>query len=57
MNDLGIIDTFMETFSQYIDSGFGLLSGDVAFLTSILISIDITLAGLTAAWHRLKDGT
>ncbi|HUD92973.1 P-type conjugative transfer protein TrbL, partial [Sphingobium sp.] len=46
MNDLGIIDTFMETFSQYIDSGFGLLSGDVAFLTSILISIDITLAGL-----------
>lgn len=46
MNDLGIIDTFMETFSQYIDSGFGLLSGDVAFLTSILIGIDITLAGL-----------
>ncbi|NKB64761.1 MAG: P-type conjugative transfer protein TrbL [Gammaproteobacteria bacterium] len=46
MNDLGIIDTFMETFSQYIDSGFGLLSGDVAFLTSILIAIDITLAGL-----------
>ncbi|MDF1719190.1 MAG: P-type conjugative transfer protein TrbL [Minwuia sp.] len=46
MNNLGIIDTFMETFSQYIDSGFGLLSGDVAFLTSILIGIDITLAGL-----------
>jgi type IV secretion system protein TrbL len=46
MNDLGIIDTFMETFSQYIDSGFGLLSGDVAFLTSILIGIDITLAGI-----------
>ncbi|MDF1628001.1 MAG: P-type conjugative transfer protein TrbL [Parvibaculaceae bacterium] len=46
MNDLGIIDRFMETFSQYIDSGFGLLSGDVAFLTSILIGIDITLAGL-----------
>ena len=46
MNDLGIIDTFMETFSQYIDSGFGLLSGDVAFLTTILIGIDITLAGL-----------
>ncbi|WP_265519144.1 P-type conjugative transfer protein TrbL [Nitratireductor luteus] len=46
MNDLGIIDRFMETFSQYIDSGFGLLSGDVAFLTTILIGIDITLAGL-----------
>ena len=46
MNNLGIIDSFMATFSQYIDSGFGLLSGDVAFLTSILIGIDITLAGL-----------
>ncbi|EQB15140.1 P-type conjugative transfer protein TrbL, partial [Sphingobium lactosutens] len=46
MNDLGIIDRFMETFSRYIDSGFGLLSGDVAFLTTILIGIDITLAGL-----------
>jgi hypothetical protein len=31
---------------RYIDSGFGLLAGDVAFLTSILIAIDITLAGL-----------
>jgi len=43
---LAIIDRFTETFSRYIDSGFGLLSGDVAFLTSILIAIDITLAGL-----------
>src|SRR5690606_1227546 len=46
MNDLGIIDRFMETFSRYIDSGFGLLSGDAAFLATILIGIDITLAGL-----------
>ncbi|MDZ5698651.1 P-type conjugative transfer protein TrbL [Chelativorans sp. M5D2P16] len=46
MNDLGVIDRFMETFIRYIDSGFGLLSGDVAFLTTILIGIDITLAGL-----------
>ena len=46
MDDLAIIDRFTETFSRYIDSGFGLLSGDVAFLTSILIAIDITLAGL-----------
>ncbi|MFW8739755.1 P-type conjugative transfer protein TrbL [Mesorhizobium japonicum] len=48
MNDLGVIDRFMETFIRYIDSGFGLLSGDVAFLTTTLIGIDITLAGL--AW-------
>jgi type IV secretion system protein TrbL len=32
--------------SRYIDSGFGLLSGDVAFLTTVLVAIDITLAGL-----------
>lgn len=33
-------------FIRYIDSGFGLLGGDVAFLTTTLIGIDITLAGL-----------
>src|SRR5258708_35804783 len=46
MDDLAIIDQFTETFSRYIDSGFGLLAGDVAFLTSVLVAIDITLAGL-----------
>ena len=44
--DLGIIDKFVETFSTYIDSGFGLLGGEVQYLVSILIAIDITLAGL-----------
>lgn len=46
MNDLNVIDRFMETFIRYIDSGFGLLGGDVGFLTTVLIGIDITLAGL-----------
>jgi len=46
MDDLSIIDRFTETFSRYIDNGFGLLAGDVAFLTSVLVGIDITLAGL-----------
>lgn len=46
MGDLSIIDTFMDTFSRYIDSGFGLLSGDVAFLSTTLIGIDVALAGL-----------
>src|SRR3546814_15681151 len=36
----------MQAFIAYIDSGFGLLGGDVGFLTTILIGIDITLAGL-----------
>ena len=46
MSDIGVIDRFVETFSQYIDSGFGLLGADVHFLTAVLIGIDITLAGL-----------
>jgi type IV secretion system protein TrbL len=46
MDEFGVIDRFTETFSRFIDSGFGLLAGDVAFLTSTLIAIDITLAGL-----------
>ena len=46
MGDLNVIDRFMAAFIQYIDSGFGLLGGDVAFLTTTLVGIDITLAGL-----------
>ena len=46
MEDLGVIDQFTNTFSQYIDTGFGLLRGEVAFLTATLVVIDITLAGL-----------
>ena len=46
MNDLNVIDRFLDVFVRYIDSGFGLLGGDVAFLTSVLIGIDITVAGL-----------
>ena len=46
MSDIGVIDRFVETFGQYIDSGFGLLGADVHFLTAVLIGIDITLAGL-----------
>ena len=46
MNNLNVIDQFMQTFITYIDSGFGLLAGDVASLSSILIGIDITLAAL-----------
>jgi len=46
LNDLGVIDRFMQAFARYIDSGFGLLGGDVHFLTVTLIGIDVTLAGL-----------
>src|SRR5438067_1621506 len=46
MNDLSVIDHFLDVFSRYIDSGFGLLDGEVGFLTATLVVIDMTLAGL-----------
>lgn len=46
MNNLSVIDHFTEVFSHYIDSGFGLLGGEVSFLTATLVAIDVTLAGL-----------
>lgn len=46
LNDLNVIDRFLGAFIRYIDSGFGLLGPDVAFLTTTLVGIDITLAGL-----------
>jgi type IV secretion system protein TrbL len=46
MDDLNVIDRFTQVFSQYIDSGFGLLAGNVAFLTTILVTLDVVLAGL-----------
>ena len=55
MNNLNIIDQFLQTFIRYIDGGFGLLNGDVVALTSVLIGIDITLAGLFWALDREGD--
>jgi len=52
MGNLNVIDQFTQTFIQYVDSGFGLLNGEVAFLTSVLVGIDITLAGLHWAFDE-----
>jgi type IV secretion system protein TrbL len=46
MGGTEVIDRFLEVFTSYIDSGFGLLGSEVAFLSSTLVAIDITLAGL-----------
>ena len=57
MNNVTVIDRFLDTFSRYIDSGFGLLQGEVAFLTATLIVIDMTLAGLFwAMGHATGQG-
>jgi type IV secretion system protein TrbL len=55
MNNTGVIDHFLDVFTRYIDSGFGLLSGDVQFLSTMLIGIDITLAGLFWAMSADED--
>ncbi len=56
MNDVGVIDRFLDVFSRYIDSGFGLLGGEVAFLTATLVLIDMTLAGLFWAMSNASGG-
>ena len=55
MGGTGVIDRFLEVFTRYIDSGFGLLGGEVAFLASTLIVIDVTLAALFWAWGADDD--
>jgi type IV secretion system protein TrbL len=55
MNDTGVIDQFLSVFTSYIDSGFGLLGGEVGFLSSTLITIDVTIAALFWAWGADED--
>jgi len=53
MGGTGVIDQFLGVFTQYIDSGFGLVQGNVVGLAGVLIAIDITLAGLF--WAMAPD--
>src|ERR1700761_3366172 len=55
MGGTGIIDQFLATFTQYIDSGFGLLGTEVGYLATTLATIDITLAGLFWSWGADED--
>lgn len=55
MNDFSAIDGFLATFIAYIDSGFGLITGDVTSLAAILIVIDVTIAALFWAWGAQTD--
>ncbi|MGX8009052.1 P-type conjugative transfer protein TrbL [Mesorhizobium sp. ORM8.1] len=55
MGSTGIIDQFLGTFTRYIDSGFGLLGGEVAFIATTLIVIDVTLAALFWSWGADDD--
>ena len=46
----GVIDQFLAVFSREIDTGFGLVRGDVGSLARILVALDVTLAALFWAW-------
>jgi len=55
MGGTGVIDSFLAVFTQYIDSGFGLLGGEVAFIARTLIVIDMALAALFWSWGADED--
>ncbi|WP_322994317.1 P-type conjugative transfer protein TrbL [Castellaniella sp.] len=55
MGGSGVIDNFLGTFTRYIDSGFGLLGGEVGFVATTLIVIDVTLAALFWSWGADDD--
>jgi type IV secretion system protein TrbL len=55
MGGTGVIDRFLDTFTRYIDSGFGLLGSEVGFLATTLVAIDITLAALFWSWGTDED--
>jgi type IV secretion system protein TrbL len=55
MGGTGVLDDFLGVFTSYIDSGFGLLGGEVAFIATTLIVIDVTLAALFWAWGADDD--
>jgi type IV secretion system protein TrbL len=55
MGGTGVIDQFLGVFTSYIDSGFGLLGGEVGFLATTLAAIDVTLAALFWSWGTDED--
>jgi type IV secretion system protein TrbL len=55
MQGTGVIDHFLDVFTRYIDSGFGLLKPEVAFIATTLIVIDVTLVALFWSWGADED--
>jgi type IV secretory pathway TrbL component len=52
-DDIAVVDRFLDIFSRYIDSGFGLIAGDVGFLVKVFIGIGAVLVAL--AWAAGED--
>ncbi len=50
-----VINGFLDTFLGVLDSGFGFIAGDVAYLLNALIVISVTLAG--AQWALAQEAS
>lgn len=50
VSSVSALDTFITLFIDKIDSGFGLIEGDVLFVARALLAVDLALAGLFWAW-------
>ena len=48
----GVADRFLNVFTTYIDSGFGLVGGEVAFL-AVQIGVGPGAVGILAGLRRL----
>ncbi|WP_264812490.1 P-type conjugative transfer protein TrbL, partial [Gluconacetobacter sacchari] len=55
MTNAGVIDNFLNIFTTTIDTGFGLVKGNVVSLAGSLSVLDIALAGLFWAWAADED--
>jgi type IV secretion system protein TrbL len=55
MGGAGVIDNFLGVFTSYINNGFGLLGGEVSFIATTLIVVDMTLAALFWSWGAEDD--
>jgi len=55
MGGTSVIDQFLETFTRYIDSGFGLVGGEVGYLATALAAIDLALAGVFCSFGNDEE--
>ena len=55
MHGTGVIDHFLDVFTTYIDSGFGLLRPEIAWVATALVTINMGLAALFWAWGEGDD--
>src|SRR3546814_20186074 len=49
MGGTGVVDRFLDVFTRYIDSGFGLLGGEVAFIATTLIDRKSGVSGTSGS--------